>query len=190
MTPEHHIQTGSQTVGPFFHYALIEAGQNILVNAQTAGSRITLTGIVTDGDGEPVPDAFLEIWQADSQGVYNHPSDPKRNAADPNFKGFGRAATDAAGRYHFETIKPGVNEATGPAPYINVRVFARGMLIHAVTRIYFDDEPANAEDAVLSSLDPARRNTLLATLAQTVGRPHYQHNIRLQGTDETVFFDV
>ena len=190
MTTDQLIQTGSQTVGPFFHYALITEGQNILVNEQTGGTRITVTGTVFDGDGEPVPDAFLEIWHADSQGIFKHPTDPNYAAVDPHFAGFGRSATSQDGRYQFETIKPGTRTGTGEAPYINVRLFARGMLIHAVTRIYFDDEAGNTDDPVFSSLDHARQHTLIAKRTDAAGRPVYQFNVRLQGDDETIFFDV
>ena len=189
MTTDILIQTGSQTVGPFFHYALINSGQNILVTEHTRGTRITISGTVTDGDGKPVPDAFLEIWQADNQGIFKHPSDPNHEDADPNFQGFGRSATNQAGHYVFETIKPGI-QINSVTPYINVRIFARGMLIHAVTRIYFDDESTNADDSVYSFLDEERRDTLIAKKVNSEGRPHYKFDISLQGANETVFFDV
>lgn len=193
MTHEELIQTGSQTVGPFFHDGLICAGENILVNEQTAGQRILLTGVVLDGDAAPVPDALVEIWQPDAQGVFNHPADPNRARADKHFGGFGRADTVNQGQFLFKTVKPGalpgVNGAV-QAPFINVRIFSRGMLIHAVTRIYFADEAANAHDPVLNALDPARRATLLAVRSDYGDLPCYRFDIRLQGEGETVFFDL
>jgi protocatechuate 3,4-dioxygenase alpha subunit len=180
-------QTASQTVGPYFRIGLIYGEpQNNLVREATAGERIHLTGIVYDRDGVPVPDAMVEIWQPDANGIFAHPQDPRHAEADPHFRGFGRAENREGGVYTFHTIKPGGRD--GAAPYINVYVFARGMLIHALTRLYFDDEPATAADPVLASVDPARRHTLIAT-RQTGDTPAtYRFDIRLQGADETVFF--
>ena len=182
-------QTPSQTVGPFFHYGLLFGGENNLVKDQTAGERILLTGQVLDGDGQPVPDAMLEIWQADAQGYFNHPADPNQAQADPHFGGFGRTDTVNEGRYQFKTIKPGAIQAAY-APYINVRVFSRGMLIHAVTRIYFSDEAANQSDPLLTSLAPERAATLIAQRIDSADLPTYRLNVALQGASETVFFDV
>ena len=193
MTQTILIQTGSQTVGPFFHDGLLAGGENILVNAQTAGQRILLEGSVYDGDGECVPDALIEIWQPDAQGFFNHPADPNQAQADKAFRGFGRAETLQGGKFSFQTIKPGaIASATSqaPAPFVNVRIFARGMLIHAVTRIYFADEPANQNDPVLNAIDPARRSTLIAQRKDTGDLPCYHLAIRLQGEGETVFFDI
>lgn len=181
-------QTPSQTVGPFFHYGLIFGGENILVSDQTAGQRIALTGHVYDGEGLPVPDAMLEIWQADAHGFFNHPRDPNQAQADPSFRGFGRSDTVNEGRFYFKTVKPGLIPGT-QTPYINVRVFSRGMLIHAVTRLYFADEPGNAADAALNSVPVERRATLLAHREETGDIPTYRFDIRLQGEAETVFFN-
>ena len=180
-------QSASQTVGPYFRIGLIYGkGQNNLVQEQTAGQRIRISGTVFDGEEEPVTDAMIEIWQPDANGIFNHEADPLHEQADPHFHGAGRAETRHGGAYEFETIKPGGRD--GNAPYINVYVFARGMLIHAMTRIYFDDEPANASDPVLSSLDVRRRATLIAT-RDGAGEPAtYHFDIHLQGDKETVFF--
>ncbi len=186
---EQLIQTGSQTVGPFFHYGLIFGGENVLVNEQTQGEHILLEGTVYDGDGEPVPDALVEIWQADADGHFNHPADPARTQADPHFPGFGRSDTTDNGRYHFRTVKPGV-VAGNATPYINARIFSRGMLIHAVTRIYFADEAGNRDDATLNSIDGSRRHTLLADRSDLGGLTRYRFDIHLQGDGETVFFDL
>ena len=186
---EELIQTASQTVGPFFHYGLFFGDEHLLVNEQTAGERILLAGTVYDGSGAPVPDAMVEIWQADAGGHFNHPADPQRTEADPHFRGFGRANTTDSGRYHFRTVKPGV-VAGNVTPYINVRIFARGMLIHAVTRIYFADEASKNDDPTLQAIAAARRDTLLAKRADFGELPCYRFDIRLQGKDETVFFDL
>ena len=181
-------QSASQTVGPFFRIGLIYSpAQNNMVNENSSGERITLTGVLLDGDGQPIPDAMIEIWQPDSNGIFNHPLDPLQEQADPHFHGFGRAESRNAGKYEFKTIKPGGRD--GMPPYINVHVFARGMLVHAMTRIYFSDEPANAEDPVLSSVESERRHTLIATREQSDGPPVYRFDIRMQGEDETVFFN-
>src|SRR5919197_3360987 len=145
----------SQTVGPFFHDCLLrpDARRNVLVQPETRGERIRIEGRVLDGDGVGVPDALVEIWQANSHGRYRHPADTRGTAAlDPSFTGFGRSGTDEAGRYWFETIKPGAvpfDDARVQAPHICVMVFARGLLNHLVTRLYFADELANETDPVL-----------------------------------------
>lgn len=186
-TPNSLPQTASQTVGPYFRIGLIYGEpQNILVNEETIGQRIRLTGTVYDRDGAPVPDAILEIWQPDANGIFNHRADPRQAEADPHFRGFGRAENRDGGIYEFHTIKPGGRD--GAAPYINVYVFARGMLIHALTRAYFDDEPGNETDAVLSGIDPDRRQTLIATRQDGAEPATYHLDIHLQGADETVFF--
>ena len=182
-------QTPSQTVGPFFYDALIaeaHAPSPVLAKAGARGQRIVIIGAVLDGDHAPVPDALVEIWQADANGIYAHPADPNHANADPNFTGFGRSDTRAAGQFRFDTVKPG--RVQGQAPHVNVRVFSRGMLVHAITRMYFADEPANDQDAVLALVPSERRRTLLAVLQTSGGIPTYQFNIVLQGEGETVFF--
>lgn len=181
-------QSASQTVGPFFRIGLMYGtSQNDLVKEQTLGERIMLTGVVYDGDGEPIPDALIEIWQPDANGIFNHPSDPLQEQADPYFHGFGRTETRNAGHYEFKTVKPGGRD--GQAPYINMHVFGRGMLVQALTRVYFPDEQANAEDPTLKAVEPERRHTLIATRESSDGPPVYRFDIRMQGEDETVFFN-
>jgi protocatechuate 3,4-dioxygenase alpha subunit len=181
-------QSASQTVGPFFRIGLIYGqAQNNLVNENTSGERIMLTGLVLDGDGQPIPDALLEIWQPDAKGIFNHPLDPLHDQADPHFHGFGRAENRNVGKYEFKTIKPGRRE--GMPPYINVHVFARGMLVHAMTRIYFSDEADNDRDPVLNAVESKRRHTLIATREEFDGPPVYRFDIRMQGEEETVFFN-
>jgi protocatechuate 3,4-dioxygenase alpha subunit len=192
--------TPSQTVGPFFKYGLTPDGKYAwndaftgnLVTPDASGERIRLKGRVFDGDGAPVPDAMLEIWQADAQGRF---SDPKDKRALPNaaFRGFGRCGTDADGGYAFDTIKAGqVPDPDGKpqAPHILLAIFARGMLLHLYTRIYFEGEAANSADPVLALVPADRRGTLIAAREQGNGEAVYRFDIRLQGENETVFFDV
>lgn len=197
-------QTPSQTVGPYFAYGLTPEAygrkgiaSNLLVSDATQGRRIRIVGAVHDGAGVPVSDALIELWQANAAGRYRHPEDSRRGIPlDDGFTGFGRAATDAQGLFRFETVKPGRVPGRGnalQAPHAGIAVFARGMLNHVFTRLYFSDEgAANAEDAVLSSIEVGRRATLIAKLdaAAEGGIPVYRFDIRLQGTGETVFFDA
>ncbi len=186
-------QTPSQTVGPFFHLGLISGGENDIVSEGTQGRRIMIEGAVLDGDGKPVSDAMVESWQADANGIYNHPADPRYAEIDPHFEGFARAATDAAGRYWIRTVMPGPIEREDMSPqppHVNMRVFARGMLIHATSRLYFEGEPGNEDDQLLNSIeDPARRQTLIAALESGEELPTYRFNFILQGEGETVFLD-
>jgi protocatechuate 3,4-dioxygenase alpha subunit len=179
--------TPSQTVGPYLSIGLPWPDGPDVVAEGVAGA-LWLHGVVTDGAGEPIPDALIETWQADPDGRFDHPDDPRGAVA--GFRGFGRCPTDDSGRYGIRTLKPG--PVPGPdgapqAPHIDVSVFARGLLHRVVTRIYFADEQrANAADAVLASVPEARRATLLAVPDQT----GYRFDIRLQGDDETVFFAI
>jgi protocatechuate 3,4-dioxygenase alpha subunit len=187
--------TASQTVGPFFHDCLLRDGADVptLVTAETAGERIRIEGRVLDGDGAPVPDAMLEIWQANSHGRYNHPHDARDLPLDPAFTGFGRTGTDADGRYWFETIRPGpvpYDGTTMQAAHICVAVFGRGLLNHLYTRLYFGDDPAVADDPILSRVPEARRATLLAAREDADGAVVYQLDLVLQGAGETVFFNL
>ena len=171
--------TTSQTVGPYLHIGLTWLVTEKLAKPGIPGERISIHGRVLDGDGKPVDDALVEIWQADSRGKYGS----------KNFRGFGRSATDLKGAFRFQTIKPG--RVPGPdgklqAPHIGVNIFMRGQLKQLVSRIYFPDEPANAKDAVLALVPKDRRSTLIAK--KTSGKLVW--NVILQGKDETVFFDA
>ena len=195
-------QSPSQTVGPFFAYGLTPESYgkpgiatNVLVNTVTEGERIRIEGRVLDGAGQPVNDAMIEIWQANTHGRYNHPDDNRSEVPlDTRFKGFGRTATDSGGKFWFETIKPGQVPSRGnalQAPHISIVFFSRGILVHAYTRLYFSDEAAaNEIDPVLSSVAEARRGTLIAAREETPGGAVYNFDIHLQGDDETVFFDA
>lgn len=186
-------QTPSQTIGPFFSFGMVFGGENVLVEEETAGERILIEGRVLDGEDEPVLDALVEIWQADAEGIYGHPADPRHAQADPHFHGFGRSETTDEGRFWFKTVRPGPvpSDEGEQAPHINVTVFARGMLIQAVTRIYFEDELTNEKDPVLAAAPDGRRHTLLARREESPERlARYCFDIVLQGKNETVFFDV
>jgi protocatechuate 3,4-dioxygenase alpha subunit len=181
--------TASQTVGPYLHIGLTWLVTDNLVGEGVSGERVTIEGCVVDGDGKPVDDALVEIWQANAHGRYDHPDDTRDVPLELGFKGFGRVATDAAGRFRFATIKPGqvpAPEGGVQAPHINVTIFMRGMLKQVRTRIYFPNEAANASDPVLSCVPAARRETLIA---RPVGDGALEWNVDLQGPDETVFFD-
>jgi protocatechuate 3,4-dioxygenase alpha subunit len=187
--------TPSQTAGPYLHIAL-PWPDGPQVAAPGAAGAITITGVITDGAGQPVPDALVETWQADPDGRFDHPDDPRgaRPPAEPSFRGFGRCPTGPDGSFSIVTLKPGPLPSPGggtEAPHIDVSVFARGLLNRVVTRIYFPDEAAaNAADPVLASLvDPARAATLVAT-ADPATPGTFRFDIRLQGAGETVFFDV
>jgi protocatechuate 3,4-dioxygenase, alpha subunit len=184
--------TPSQTVGPFFHDALLDEDRSELVPPDHPEA-LRIEGTVYDGEGEPVSDAMVEIWQANKAGRYNDPSDNRQDLPlDPEtFSGFGRSGTDAGGRFTFVTVKPG--PVPGPdggmqAPHIMVSVFARGLLKRVVTRIYFpDEEGANANDPVLSSVeDPGFRRSLVAHDQGDALR----FDIYLQGENQTAFFEL
>ncbi len=189
--------TPSQTVGPYFAYGLTpgdkyewnDAFSNNLITPDVTGERIRVEGTVFDGDGAIVPDCMLEVWQADAQGRFADPQD-KRALPNASFRGFGRVGTNKDGGYAFDTIRPGpVPDPDGKpqAPHILLAVFARGMLMHLYTRIYFDGEAANASDPVLALVPADRRATLIAT--RKAGGA-YVLDIHLQGDKETVFFEV
>jgi protocatechuate 3,4-dioxygenase alpha subunit len=189
-----HVPTPSQTVGPFFHFSLTSDQHSVrkIAGPEAKGERVWLACRILDGDGAPVNDAMVEIWQADAAGVYHHPEDPRHPMVDPGFLGFGRRATAADGSCEFETVKPGRVPGAGnvlQAPHLNLAVFARGMLKQLYTRVYFTGEPANEGDPVLALVPKERRGTLLAQ--PDSARPGgWRFDIHLQGEQETVFFDV
>jgi protocatechuate 3,4-dioxygenase, alpha subunit len=192
MTDPTPALTPSQTVGPFLHLILPWPDGPEVVPPDTAG-RIVISGRVLDGDGNGLADAVVETWQADPDGHFAHPDDPRGATASAvaGFRGFGRAATGADGGYAIATVKPGrlpTGDGAIEAPHLDVSVFARGLLDRVVTRIYFDDEPAaNDSDPVLASLPDAGRRSTLVAVAEPGG---FRFDIHLQGDRETVFFDV
>ncbi len=182
----------SQTVGPFFHVGLTtNPDLGCLAGAGAQGERIQLTVRLLDGDGQPIPDGIIELWQADASGKYDHPNDTQDHAPDASFRGFGRLATDACGACTFTTVRPGRvpdGHDGWQAGHSNVSVFARGLLGRLCTRIYFDGDPALAEDPLIALVPANRRHTLLARHHAESGR--WSIDIHLQGQSETVFFDV
>jgi protocatechuate 3,4-dioxygenase alpha subunit len=184
--------TTSQTVGPFFKIGFQWLYRDNLADEGVSGERVTIQGRIFDGDGVPVPDAILEIWQANAHGKYAHPEDTQNKPLEPGFKGYGRVPVSAEGLFRLATIKPG--PVPGPdgreqAPHLLVSVFMRGVLRRLVTRIYFPDEPRNAADFILNLVEPARRPTLIAKKTAG-GSGTLEWNVVLQGPDETVFFDL
>jgi protocatechuate 3,4-dioxygenase alpha subunit len=183
--------TSSQTIGPYLHIGLTWLVTDNLVGPGVTGEKVTIEGRILDGDGTPVNDALVEIWQANAHGKYAHPDDTRDLPQEPGFKGFGRVPTDENGGFRFTTIKPG--RVPGPggglqAPHVNVLLLMRGMLKHLVTRVYFPGDPANAGDPVLESVPAQRRETLIAKPIS--GRPGtLEWNVILQGERETVFFE-
>jgi protocatechuate 3,4-dioxygenase, alpha subunit len=201
-------ETPSQTAGPYVHIGLIphQAGfdifekpfSNVMAERNTAGERIRIEGRVLDGLGAPCRDVLLEVWQANAAGRYNHPADQQTDKIlDARFRGWGRTGTEfSSGLYQFETIKPGPvigRRGYKPmAPHVNIWLVARGINIGLSTRMYFEDETAqNEQDPVLRMIEPAvRRQTLLARRETRDTGIVYVFDIRLQGEQETVFFDV
>jgi protocatechuate 3,4-dioxygenase alpha subunit len=164
--------TPSQTVGPFFDLGLASLYVADMTSEATRGQRIVIRGRLLDGDAAPIPDAVLEIWQADSAGQH------------PDSSGFGRVATTADGEFSVRTIKPG--PVDDQAPHLCVQIFMRGLLKPVHTRMYFPDDPKLAQDPILTLVPPARRATLIA---RRTSEADLQWNIRMQGEDETVFFE-
>jgi protocatechuate 3,4-dioxygenase alpha subunit len=190
------IATSSQTVGPFFHFGLTADDRlGVIAPPGAAGEHIQLRVCVRDGAGEPVPDAVVELYQADASGHYADSTGfraPSPEARDPlPFTGFGRLPTGADGWCVFHTVKPGTvrGAATAQAPHINVCLLARGLLRQIYTRIYFKDDPALATDPVLAHVPEGRRATLLAEPSPS-GPGAWDFVIRMQGSGETVFFDL
>jgi len=178
--------TPSQTIGPFFHVCLAEEPGGCLAGLGAEGGRITLICRVLDADAQPVNDALVELWQPDAEGIYNHPDDPRYDDRDPAFAGFGRLPTNEQGACSFQTVMPGPARQE-EAPHIDVSLFARGLLKRAVTRIYFQDHPANAVDPALALLPAARRETLIAR-PDPAQSSIWRFDIHLSGDRETVFF--
>jgi len=180
--PDRMSSLPSQTVGPFFHLGLTQnAALGCMVRPETAGERIRIRFRLLDGDGAPIPDGMIELWQADASGKYN----------DAAFPGFGRLPTDADGACVFDTIRPGRVPCEGAcqASHINVSVFARGLLARLCTRVYFEGDPALAEDPILALVPAERRHTLIAK-PETTHPGEWNLDIHLQGEQETVFFDI
>ncbi|MEM7250633.1 MAG: protocatechuate 3,4-dioxygenase subunit alpha [Pseudomonadota bacterium] len=198
MTPMAAKQTPSQTIGPFFSYGLAPTqygypGESAYGPEQPIdhhATAIVVRGIVLDGANEPISDALVEIWQADARGHYAGAKDAPVGGSNQPFSGFSRMGTGTTDdhRFEFRTLKPG---AIGPdhAPHLNVCIFMRGLINHMFTRIYFDDEPANATDPVLQLVPEGRRSTLIATTVDPANHV-YDFTIRMQGSMETVFFDL
>jgi protocatechuate 3,4-dioxygenase, alpha subunit len=185
--------TPSQTVGPYLRIGLTQKhAVGRIAGSQAQGEAFRLTCRVFDGDGVPVNDAMIEVWQADARGRYHHPEDPLAGDADPHCAGFGRMGTDENGSMTFQSVKPGpVPGVSGhvQAPHLNVLVFSRGLLQHQFTRMYFAGEPANHEDSVLAMVPEERRDTLMAQ-PDPERSGHWRFDIYLCGERETVFFDV
>lgn len=185
--------TSSQTVGPYLHIGLSGLNRDDLTQgcSDLGATPVVIEGRIIDGDGNPVPDGMIEIWQADARGIYAHPDDPRHGAGGEQFSGFGRVATQPDGRFRFTTIKPGRVPAPGgqrQAPHLVVSVFMRGLLKHLSTRMYFPDEAgANDQDWILARVPAGRRGTLVAQPAEG---GVLRWDIVLQGTEETVFFDI
>lgn len=181
------MSTPSQTVGPYLSIGLPWDDGPEVVPEGTPGA-VVLRGVIRDGNGDPVPDAMIETWQADADGRFDHPDDPRGRVA--GFRGFGRCPTDEQGRWSIRTVVPGAVPGSGgapQAPHIDVSVLGRGMLHRVVTRIYFPEHAeAHATDEVLNAVPEERRDTLIA-VREGDG---YRFDVRLQGDGETVFFEV
>ncbi len=181
--------TPSQTVGPYLRIGFLPLVTDAIAAAGVPGERVSIRGRMSDGDGKPINDGVLEVWQADAEGRYAHPEDGQKTPPAGAFRGFGRILSDGKGVFQFTTIKPG--PVAGPdgsqqAPHLMVTIFMRGMLKHLITRMYFPDDPLNNTDPVLLSVPADRRGTLVASPS---GKSALEWNIVSQGPGETVFFD-
>ena len=178
----------SQTIGPFLRIGLEWMVIEDMAPAGVAGERVRIEGRVEDGDGKPVNDAAVEVWQANSHGRYAHPEDTRDLPLEPAFRGYGRSLTDQSGAFRFRTVKPG--RVPGPdgklqAPHLVVTIFMRGLLKQLLTRVYFPDDPSHNEDPILKLVPAERRSTLIAKKKGDV----LEWNVVLQDAGETVFFD-
>jgi protocatechuate 3,4-dioxygenase alpha subunit len=183
--------TPSQTVGPFFSIGLARFETSDLAPPGVSGERVRVEGRVVDGEGQPVSDAVLELWQANAHGRYAHPEDTRDRPLEAAFRGFGRIATDADGAFRFTTVKPGAvpgPAGTTQAPHIAISVFARGLLDRLVTRLYFPGDREHAADPVLGAIPAERRDTVIARHGKTPGTLMW--DVVLQGPGETVFFEL
>jgi len=177
------IPTGEATLGPFFPPRYVDEGANDLTvceGRKAKGEAIEIQGRVLQEDGAPLENLVVEIWQADAGGIFRHPADPRHAQADPDFLGWGRAATDANGNYRFRTILPGAPE--GRAPHVNFMLMFSGLMRILKTTLFFENGP----DPVLSSVPPGRKGLLVA---KKQGPDSFRFDIRLRGEDETPFFD-
>ncbi|MEM1237168.1 MAG: protocatechuate 3,4-dioxygenase subunit alpha [Pseudomonadota bacterium] len=188
-------ETASQTAGPYVHIGLapnaagfdiyeIESGKDI-AGPNAVGERIRVEGIVWDGDGEPIKDVLIEVWQPNSDGKFAN-----KDEVEDGFRGWGRIISDFdSGEWGFDTVKPG--PVDGGAPHLSIWIVARGINIGLHTRMYFPEEaPANAADPVLDMIDADLRDTLIATRVEGADTTTYRFDIRVQGDGETVFFDI
>lgn len=182
--------TPSQTVGPYFTIGLDWGEEGKYAVEKGTDGLIRIHGFVLDGNGDPIPDSLIETWQADADGRFDHPDDPRGAVKAEGFTGFGRSSADEDGGYEIFTVKPGSFPAVDggtEAPHLIVHVFARGMLAAITTRIYFEDEAeANSADPVLALVPEDRRDTLIAKQTDD----GYRLDIHVQGPEETVFFDI
>lgn len=202
--PEYLKETASQTAGPYVHIGLApgaagfdiyhrELGHDI-AGPNAAGERIRVEGLVIDGTGSPIKDVLLEVWQANAEGRFAHPEGG--GPVEDGFRGWGRVITDfETGAWGFDTVKPGPvpwRNGTLQAPHLSLWLVARGINTGLSTRLYFDDEPeANAADPTLNLIEwERRRSTLIATREMRDGTAVYRFDIKIQGEDETVFFDI
>ena len=185
------IPTAEATTGPFFPPRYVDAGANdltVLGGRKARGEAIEIHGRVTQEDGTVLENLIVEVWQADAGGIFRHPADPRHTEADPDFLGWGRAATDAQGNYRFRTIRPGAPQ--GRAPHIHFSIFGRVWLSRLVTQMYFPGEPLNGQDRILNAVpDAAARERLVARLVPPTGDPHnalvYEHQIVVRGRKAT-----
>ena len=179
----------SQTIGPYLRIGLEWMQVEDMASKGVAGERVSIRGRIVDGDGKPVNDAAVEIWQANGHGRYAHADDKQDKPLEASFRGYGRSLTDDSGAFRFNTIKPGGVPGPGgklQAPHLSVTIFMRGLLKQLQTRIYFPDDPANAQDPILALIPGERRSTLIA---RRTADGTLEWNVVLQGKNETVFFD-